>query len=510
MAWYNSMNDFLGGMSGMKKMKYGGDLYDSKEAAKLRARKEKLYGELGEERTRFGEQASDFLGKYGKEGAKAEEYYGRARTGLGRAEADVGRSRRYQRSADAMIGDKTFYGDLKKRSSERRGQYKDAMLEQQALRGKIGKPAGPGAFSQSIMDAFKTVSDSARQQMAPRMAEMRKTNPVAAAKMMMDFDKQTMQGLGKAQQKGFFGDREMNMQNLAMEEGMLMRGTGLLGNQAQEDQYMAQHQQQQIANYGAAGSQALQTGAMEGDLARGQMAIGGQYDQRSRDALGAGMQYEGMGYNALQDQTSMTRADLDRQSQFRMSDRAARARTEQFNAQRQGAGLGNVLKLGSMAIGGYGAWKQAGLAAAQTAYYKGQTKGGGPPGTDVSGLDNGPTSNLQTVDFKSEGPTGKYASSTPQHSNNQYLPFNANNFMRPSSRKSWRGWGEGQHGQNPTMSGNTPYQAINHDAPSLAPLPTTFGNKPGLGNNYQFNFGGDRPITDAQPWEWFKERAGWE
>ena len=135
MAWYNSMKDFLGGMSGMKKMKYGGDLYDSAEAKRLRERKEKLYGELGEERTRFGKQASDFLGKYGKEGAKAEEYYGRARTGLGRAEADVGRSRRYQRSADAMIGDKTFYGDLKKRSAERRGQYKDAMLEQQALRG---------------------------------------------------------------------------------------------------------------------------------------------------------------------------------------------------------------------------------------------------------------------------------------------------------------------------------------------------------------------------------------
>ena len=412
-----SLNSFFEGMSGMKKMSYGGDLYDPAEAKRLRERKEKLYGELGTSRDRYGKQAGKFLDTYGTEGKKAEKFYGasadalgRSETALRRGEADVSRSRRYQRSADAMIGDRTFYGDLKKRSTERRKAYKDAQLEQQALRGRVGQAQGPGAFSQSIMDAFKTVSDSARQQMAPRMAEMKKTNPVAAAKMMMDFDKQTMQGLGQAQQKGFFGDRDINMQNLAMEEGMLMRGTGMLGAQAQEDQYMNQYQQQQIANYGAAGAQALQTAGaeqgaagLEANIARGQMAIGGQYDQRARDALGAGMQYEGMGYGALQDQTSMTRADLDRQAQFQLSDRAARARVDQYNAGRRSAGLSNVLKIGSMAIGGYGALAGAALNKAQADYYNRQ---GGTGGIDGTGGATNVDTSLINYEGNAMGPEG--------------------------------------------------------------------------------------------------------
>ena len=121
--------------------------------------------------------------------------------------------------------------------------------------------------------------------------------------------------------------------------------------------------------FGAAGTQALNAASAEGNIARGQLAqasqygkLGGQYgnmgsqlDARGARALNVGVEYEGMGYNALQDQTSIANRRVERQDKFRMSDAAARARVDSFNRSRGQQGFSNVMKVVETGARIYGA-----------------------------------------------------------------------------------------------------------------------------------------------------------
>jgi hypothetical protein len=150
---------------------------------------------------------------------------------------------------------------------------------------------------------------------------------------------------------------------------MLMDSTSLYGQEAAQDQMTAGYHQQQIQNFGAAGTQALNVAGAEGNIARGQLAqasqmgsigaqyggLGSQLDARAGRALGVGMQYEGMGYQALQDQTSIANRRVERQDKFRMSDAAARSRVDSYNRSRGARGIGNVMKVAEVAARVYAA-----------------------------------------------------------------------------------------------------------------------------------------------------------
>ena len=361
MAFGGSFNNMLKGLSGTSEMKYGESLYDKAEAERWKGEKNKLYGEFGDKKSRYGEQADKFLGQYGKDRGTADKYFGKADSSFGRAQSDIGRARTSQQSANALMGDRQHYANLKQRSEDRRQSYANARLEQESLAGRVGRTDPRGAFTQTLMDAFKVSNDSNREMLGQRVAQLSKTNPVAAAKMQSDFDTQSVKALGKAQQQGFMGQQSVDLQNLAMESGLLMKGTGLLGNEAQEDAMLAQYQQTQIGNHGNAASGALNAAGAEGNVARGYTGLGGQYSQRAGQALGAAQNYEGMGYNALRDQNSIANANQARQDKFQMSDMNAKARVDSFNNQRAQMGFSNLMKVASTATGIYGKVAQAGL-----------------------------------------------------------------------------------------------------------------------------------------------------
>ena len=120
MAFGGSFNNMLKGLSGTSEMKYGESLYDKAEAERWKGEKNKLYGEFGDKKSRYGEQADKFLGQYGKDRGTADKYFGKADSSFGRAQSDIGRARTSQQSANALMGDRQHYANLKQRSEDRR------------------------------------------------------------------------------------------------------------------------------------------------------------------------------------------------------------------------------------------------------------------------------------------------------------------------------------------------------------------------------------------------------
>jgi len=383
------MRQFWESMSGTSKQKYGASLYDDKEMKKWQKEQDKLYGDLGSARTRYGDQANKFLGLYGDATGEADRYrglaedtYGQAKSSIGRADSsfgrassDINRARSFQGSANALMADRDHYSNLKRRADQRRRGLQGDRLEMESIRNRLGGPAQNTGMTQRLLDAFKGANESSRSIMEANTAQLAKTNPAAAARMQQQFNADTLKSVGQLKQQGMVTDQQLSDNNLTREAGLLMNSTALYGQEAAQDQMLAGYQQQQIANYGAAGTDALNTAGAEGNIARGYMAQGAQYgsigsqyanmgsqlDARGANALNAGIRYEGMGYGALQDQTSISNKRVERQDKFRLSDAAARARVDSFNNSRAQMGIGNALKLAETGARIYGAAATGGL-----------------------------------------------------------------------------------------------------------------------------------------------------
>jgi hypothetical protein len=382
------MANFWEQFSGTSKQSYGESLYDAKEMKKWKGEQDKWYKDLGDTRDRYGKQSSKFMGRYEDAEGEADRYrgkaetefgsarrsMGRADTSFGRSQADINRARQSQSSANAMMADRDHYSNLARNAEERRQGIKGDRLQMQSLRGRLGKPAQDTGMTQRLMDAFKGSNESNREIMEANTAQLAKVNPVAAARMQAQFNEGTLKSLGQLKQQGMVTDQQLGDNNLTREAGILMDSTSLYGQEAAQDQMQAGYHQQQIQNFGAAGTQALNTASAEGNIARGQLSqasqyanLGGQYgnmgsqlDARAGRALGAGMQYEGMGYQALQDQTSISNRRVERQDKFKMSDAAARARVDSFNRSRGQQGFSNVMKVVETGARIYGAAATAG------------------------------------------------------------------------------------------------------------------------------------------------------
>ena len=381
-------DNFWERMSGTSKQKYGESLYDAKEMKKWQREQDKWYKDLGTTRDRYGNQSTKFMGKYQDAEREADRYRGMAETEFGRArgeigkatdffgraEADVSRARQSQMSANALMADRDHYSNLKRRAEERRRGIQGDRLEMQSLRGRLGSPAEDTGMSQRLLDAFKGSNESNREIMEANTAQLAKTNPAAAARMQAQFNTDTLRSVGQLKQQGMVTDQQLSDNNLTREAGMLMDSTALYGQEAAQDQQMAGYQQQQIQNFGAAGTGALNVAGAMGNIGRNYLSgasqyagigaqyggLGSQLDARAGRALGVGMQYEGMGYQALQDQTSIANRRVERQDKFRLSDAAARARVDSFNRSRGQQGISNVMKVVETGARIYGAAATAG------------------------------------------------------------------------------------------------------------------------------------------------------
>jgi hypothetical protein len=490
----NPLKSFFESMSGTSKQSYGASLYDAKEMKKWKGEQDKWYKDLGDTRDRYGRQSSNFMGRYDRAEGEADRYrgkaeaefgsarrsMGRADSSFGRSQADINRARQSQSSANAMMADRDHYSNLARNAEERRQGIKGDRLQMQSLRGRLGKPAQDTGMTQRLMDAFKGSNESSREMMEANTAQLAKVNPVAAARMQAQFNEGTLKSLGQLKQQGMVTDQQLGDNNLTREAGMLMDSTSLYGQEAAQDQMQAGYHQQQIQNYGAAGTQALNTAGAEGNIARGQLSqasqyanLGGQYgnmgsqlDARAGRALGAGMQYEGMGYQALQDQTSISNRRVERQDKFRMSDAAARSRVDSFNNSRANMGLQNTLGVirtgvevaGAFATGGTSLYASAAVRAAEAAAKeKGKsnnpkvTRTVGPPGREYG-------SSVSKPSFNSNAYTPMTMDGSSAY--NPHLPMEGSNYREPYTTET-PGWIQNQMytGQNYESYG-TGYQPM--------------------------------------------------
>ena len=383
-----SMTDFWRFMSGTQEQSYGPSLYDPKEMKKWQDEQEKWYKDIGTNRARYGTERDKWMGRYDTAIGEADRYRGLAETDFGRArgevgratdffgraDADISRARQAQMSANALMADRDHYSNLKRRAEARRRGIQGDRLEMQSLRGRAGRPAQDRGMTQSLLDAFKGANESNKAIMEQRTAELARINPAAAARMQQQFNTDTLRSVGQLKQRGMITDQQLSDANLTREAGLLMDSTALYGQEAAQDAMIGNLQQQQIQNYGAAATGALNVAGSMGNVGRNYLSAAGQYatlgsqyaglgsqmEGRGARALGTGMQYEGMDYGALQDQMSIANQRVERQDKFRLSDQAARARVDSFNRSRGQMGIANTLKLAETGARIYGAATTAG------------------------------------------------------------------------------------------------------------------------------------------------------
>jgi len=364
------IKDVLEGLSGTSKMGYGKSLYDPTEGKKWRDRQEKHYQSFGDREKRYSDQATKYLGMYGKSRAKADSMYDSAATQYGKSGSDIERSRAFQRSADALMGDRAFYAELAKDRERVKRGYQDARLEQEALRSEL-KRAGSSQTNMNMMrDAFQEIMMSEEEALNNQTAELAKTNPVAAAKLKLDFQAKMQKGYGKALQEGFGRDVQLDMNKIIADSGLVLKGAGLLEGEALQNARAFSERQSRIGNYGNASTAALNTASSQQNLGSGYAGIaGGLSDLASRD-LSAGMNYENMGYNALKNQASTSNLMVSQNQQREMSDANARAQVDNFNNNRASRGLSNALAMTNTGLSLYGNIKAGNLATAQADYLR--------------------------------------------------------------------------------------------------------------------------------------------
>jgi hypothetical protein len=394
-------NGFLEWMSGTSKQEYGDSLYDDREYKKWKQRQEKIYGKIGAAGDRYGEKANKFLGMYGADREEADRYRGKAETELGRsrgeidkasstfgrAEGDIQRSRDQQLAATQLMSDRDHYSNLKRRSGERRREASNARRGMESIRNKLGRPSEDSGLTQSLLDAFKRTTASNRKIIDQNVAQLKMTNPAAAARLTQDFNEQTLSSFGQLKQKGKFSDEQLKNSRLTQESAMLMNQTSLLNLEAREDQGLNAVHSGQISNRFNAGNAALNTAGAMGNLGRNYLSgagaysnLGSQYgrmgsslDSRGTAALNMTSRYEGLKYGTLQDRMSISNKGVERQDKFRMSDAAARARVDSFNNSRANMGLQNTMGLvrtaasvaGAAATGGASIYVEAALKLAE-------------------------------------------------------------------------------------------------------------------------------------------------
>ena len=282
-----------------------------------------------------------------------------------------------------------------------------------------------------MKDAFKEMMDSEEDSLNERTAALAKTNPVAAAKLKLDFQSEMQKGFGKAVQEGYGRDVQLDMSKIMAESGLVLKGAGMLEGEAAQNAQSFNERQARIGNYGAAGMGALNTAAMEQNIGGGLSNIAGGLSNMAGRDLTAGMGYESMGYNALKDQASTANFAVGQQQQREMSDATAKAQVDQFNNMRASRGLSNAIAIAGTATGMYGAVQGANLAGAQADYLRSGLKVAGTVadnqqtyrGTQMGPEGNYNPNNFQDVRYYGEG--NNYLSSNQQqpgmNNNSAYL-----------------------------------------------------------------------------------------
>ena len=354
--------------------------HDPEALKKWKKRSEKTYGMFGKRREKYAGRGDTEYSRYGRSRAEADRLYGRMEGATGQAQGAIGQAAFRERRAGELADDRQHYAGLRDRAADRRKQRQSYRFELEA------KQRAGGTFDAvqaMVMDAAKQGNDAAMAQTEGIAANLAKTNPVAAAKLLLDANNNAATNLGKAKQQGWFTGKDQQLRQFTMDAQRIGQQAAMLGDEEQADRYLSEARGQQIQE---------QMGLSQAALGRSsaQLNVAGAYGQQGQmqaqlagQSADMAMGYDQMGNQMLTEEASIQEQRMGREQELQLSDRMAQGQVDEYNAGRMGRGIQTGLAIAGTAANMYGGIS-AGMAANAAADMYNRTNQ--PTPTDDSGF----------------------------------------------------------------------------------------------------------------------------
>jgi hypothetical protein len=365
----NMFSNFIKGLGG-DEMGDAAKFHDPAELKKWKDRSEKTYGRFGKRREKYSGRADKEYGRYGRSRGEAQRLYGKMEGATGQARGAIGQAAMREKRAGELADDRQHYAGLRERAEGRRKQRDSYRLE---LESKQRQGGTFDAVQSMVMDAAKMGNDAVMAQTEGIAAGLAKTNPVAAAKLLLDANNNAATNLGKAKQQGWFSGKDQQLRQFTMDAQRIGQQAGMLGDDEQADRYLSEARGQQIQeqmglstaalNRSAAG---LNVASMYGQQGQMNAQLASQSGQMSQN-------YDQMGNQMLTEEASIQEQRMGREQELQLSDRMAQGQVDEYNAGRMGRGIQTGLQIAGTAASMYGGISAGMAANAAADMYSSQT-----------------------------------------------------------------------------------------------------------------------------------------
>ena len=395
---FGSFGSFFESLGGPK-MGDAAKLHDPAELKKWKERSEKTYGMFGKRREKYAGRADKEYGRYGRSRGEAQRLYGRMESATGQAQGAIGQAAFRERRAGELADDRQHYAGIRDRAADRRRQREGYRLD---LESKAQAGGTFDAVQTMVMDAAKMGNDAVMAQTEGIAAGLAKTNPVAAAKLLLDANNNAATNLGKAKQQGWFSGKDQQLRQFTMDAQRIGQQAGMLGDDEQADRYLSEARGQQIQEQMGLSAAALNRSTAGLNVA-GSYGQQGQYNQQmAAQAAGMSQGYDEMGNQMLTEEASIQEQRMGREQELQLSDRMAQGQVDEYNAGRMGRGIQTGLQIAGTAASMYGGISAGMAANAAADMYRSQTTSP----TDPSGIavnDDRMPGNLTRINTRTKG-----------------------------------------------------------------------------------------------------------
>ena len=396
---FGSFGSFFESLGGPK-MGDAARLHDPAELKKWKERSEKTYGMFGKRREKYSGRADKEYGRYGRSRGEAQRLYGKMESATGQAQGAIGQAAFRERRAGELADDRQHYAGIRDRAADRRRQREGYRLD---LESKAQAGGTFDAVQTMVMDAAKMGNDAVMAQTEGIAAGLAKTNPVAAAKLLLDANNNAATNLGKAKQQGWFSGKDQQLRQFTMDAQRIGQQAGMLGDDEQADRYLSEARGQQIQEQMGLSTAALNRSAAGLNVASMYGQQGQMQAQLAAQAAGMSQNYDQMGNQMLTEEASIQEQRMGREQELMLSDRMAQGQVDEYNAGRMGRGIQTGLQIAGTAANMYGGIAGGMAANAAADMYRSQTTSP----TDTSRLavagDNRMPDNLTRTNTRTKG-----------------------------------------------------------------------------------------------------------
>ena len=483
---FGSFGSFFESLGGPK-MGDAAKLHDPAELKKWKERSEKTYGMFGKRREKYAGRADKEYGRYGRSRGEAQRLYGRMESATGQAQGAIGQAAFRERRAGELADDRQHYAGIRDRAADRRRQREGYRLD---LESKAQAGGTFDAVQTMVMDAAKMGNDAVMAQTEGIAAGLAKTNPVAAAKLLLDANNNAATNLGKAKQQGWFSGKDQQLRQFTMDAQRIGQQAGMLGDDEQADRYLSEARGQQIQEQMGLSTAALNRSAAGLNVASSYGQQGAYNQQMAAQAAGMSQNYDQMGNQMLTEEASIQEQRMGREQELQLSDRMAQGQVDEYNAGRMGRGIQTGLQIAGTAASMYGGIS-AGMAAnaaadmysSQTAINQGGLQvAGGDGGTGATRTKWSPGSEYNTSKgFAPGGPAGMGGrvgfSTAPAYGTSVGMgrPMGSTGFQSNIASRPMRNTGfQSNFGSRPMGDNN---------------FQSNFGSRPGFVSNNEYSLG---------------------